>query len=103
MSDPHLEAVSWCCDEHRQQSANDWMATQAVVTAAQGVMLGFDGGIWGRSVAQDHEPGWALKFVPHLQKLAALQRALAVVAARTEGRAELHLSTDELRGLFALD
>ena len=27
----HLEAVSWCCDEHRQQSANEWMGLHAEI------------------------------------------------------------------------
>mgnify|MGYP001562057166 CR=1 FL=1 len=31
MSNPHLEAISWCCDEHRQKSANEWIAHRAVV------------------------------------------------------------------------
>ena len=31
MSNPHLEAISWCCDEHRQKRANEWIAHRAVV------------------------------------------------------------------------
>ena len=31
MSNPHLEAISWCCDEHRQKRADEWIAHRAVV------------------------------------------------------------------------
>ena len=31
LSKPHLEAISWCCDEHRQKNANEWIAHRAMV------------------------------------------------------------------------
>ena len=61
--------------ENRQLKA-DLAAHQAVVNAARGVLAGFDEGIWVRTIEYDNDPGWAMKLLPHLQTLAALQNAL---------------------------
>jgi hypothetical protein len=38
------------------------------------VLRGFEDGLYTRSVALDHEPGWQMKFLPYLAALARLKQ-----------------------------
>ena len=48
-------------------------------TAAKGVIAAFDAGAFVRSTANDNDPAWAIKLLPHLRALTQLSGAVHAI------------------------